>query len=124
MYRGKKFGNFFNNVRNVFDKPIFISEFGADSYNAYKNTEDQAMQETFIVSQWEDLLKNVATKDNPKGNCLGGVVFEWNDEWWKNNEGYSPDWVTHNTQAGWSNGSYYFDIKAPNNLNMNEPRIL
>ncbi|MCM8792592.1 MAG: hypothetical protein NC826_05595 [Candidatus Omnitrophica bacterium] len=26
----------------------------------------------------------------------------------------------HNTEAGWSNPSYYFDIKAKENKNMNE----
>jgi hypothetical protein len=26
----------------------------------------------------------------------------------------------HDTASNWSNGSYYFDIKAPNNKNMNE----
>jgi beta-galactosidase len=26
----------------------------------------------------------------------------------------------HDTEAGWSNGSYYYDIKAPRNMNMNE----
>jgi hypothetical protein len=26
----------------------------------------------------------------------------------------------HDTGAGWSNGSYYFDIKAADNKNMNE----
>jgi len=120
VYRGKRFGNFFNNIRNIFDKPIVLSEFGADSYNAYKNKEDQEMQAVFLESQWKDLYKNTVFSGNKRGNCLGGIVFEWTDEWWKHNEGYSPDWSVHNTEAGWSNGSYYFDIKAPNNLNMNE----
>ncbi len=120
VYRGKRFGNFFNNIRNIFDKPIILSEFGADSYNAYKNKEDQEMQAVFLESQWKDLYKNTVFSGNKKGNCLGGVVFEWTDEWWKHNEGYSPDWSVHNTEAGWSNGSYYLDIRAPNNLNMNE----
>jgi len=120
VYRGKRFGNFFENVRNIFDKPIFISEFGADSYDAYKNKEDQDAQAQFIISQWKDLFKNTVFEGNKKGNSLGGVVFEWTDEWWKHNEGYSPDWAVHNKEAGWSNGSYYFDIRAPNNLNMNE----
>jgi len=120
VYRGKRFGNFFNNVRHIFDKPILLSEFGADSYNAYKNKEDQHMQVVFLESQWKDLYKNTVFSGNKKGNCLGGIVFEWSDEWWKHNEGYTPDWSVHNREAGWSNGSYYFDIRAPDNLNMNE----
>ncbi|MDD4908758.1 MAG: hypothetical protein PHJ00_06820, partial [Candidatus Omnitrophica bacterium] len=29
-------------------------------------------------------------------------------------------WSVHDTHAGWSNGSYYFDIRAEGNKNMNE----
>jgi hypothetical protein len=120
VYRGKRFGHFFENVRREFDKPIFLSEFGADSYNAYTEQEDQNMQKTFLVSEWKDLYTNTVFSGNESGNCLGGVIFSWTDEWWKHNEGYPPAWDVHDTEAGWSNGSYYYDIKAPNNLNMNE----
>jgi len=120
VYRGKKFGNLFDNIRRFFDKPIFLSEFGCDSYNAYKNEEDQDIQTKFIIAQWQDLYKNTIAGNNPNGNILGGIIFEWNDEWWKHNEGYAKDWKTHNLEAGWSNGAYYFDNRAENNLNMNE----
>ena len=120
IYRGKRFGNLFDNIKSFFDKPIFISEFGCDSYNAYTNQEDQEVQSEFLLSQWKDLYKNTTFSGNKSGNCIGGALFEWNDEWWKFNEGYTPDWLIHNKEAGWSNGSYYFDIRARNNLNMNE----
>ena len=29
-------------------------------------------------------------------------------------------WSVHDTESNWSNGSYYFDIQAPKNMNMNE----
>jgi len=29
-------------------------------------------------------------------------------------------WSVHDTGSNWSNGSYYFDIQAPGNMNMNE----
>ena len=120
IYRGKKFGNIFNTVRNLFDKPILVSEFGCDSYDAYKDQEDQEVQAKFLLSQWQDLYKNTVFSGSREGNCIGGAIFEWTDEWWKHNEGFSPDWKVHNTEGGWSNGSYYFDIRAKNNLNMNE----
>ena len=120
IYRGKKFGNLFDNIRNIFDKPILLSEFGCDSYNAFKDTEDQDIQATFLMSQWKDLYENTPFSGNKKGNCIGGVIFEWTDEWWKHDEGYTPNWKVHNTEAGWSNGSYYFDIRVPGNMNMNE----
>lgn len=120
IYRGKKFGNVLNNVKSFFNKPIIIAEFGCDSYDAHKKIENQDIQAEFILSQWQDLYKNTVTSGNLQGNCVGGVVFEWHDEWWKHNEGYTPDWSVHNKEAGWSNGSYYFDINAKDNLNINE----
>ncbi|MCP4653246.1 MAG: hypothetical protein GY858_07680 [Candidatus Omnitrophica bacterium] len=120
LYRGKKFGNFFKHVQKFFDRPIFLSEFGCDSYNSYTKEEDQQSQSQFLLSQWEDLYKNTVFSGNQSGNCLGGIIFEWSDEWWKHNEGYTADWSVHNSEAGWSDGSYYFDIKAENGFNMSE----
>jgi hypothetical protein len=120
IYRGKRFGNIFNTVRNLFDRAVLVSEFGCDSYDAYKDQEDQEVQAKFLLSQWQDLYRNTVFSGNQEGNCIGGIIFEWTDEWWKHNEGLSSDWKVHNTEAGWSNGSYYFDIRAKNNLNMNE----
>ena len=120
IYRGKRFENLFNSIRNTFDKPVLLSEFGCDSYNAHKNEEDQEIQAEFLLAQWEDLLKNTTFSENAAGNAIGGCLFEWNDEWWKHNEGYADDWSVHNKEAGWSHGAYYYDIQAKNNLNMNE----
>lgn len=119
-YRGKTFGNLFNNVRSFFDKPILISEFGCDSYDAYRDKEDQDIQAEFILSQWQDIYKHTTLAGNKSGNTIGGTLFEWNDEWWKHNEGFQDDWLVHNKEGGWSQGSYYFDIRAKNNLNMQE----
>ena len=119
-YRGKTFGNLFENIRYIFDKPVLISEYGCDSYDAERNKEAQDIQAEYLISQWKEILGNSPYGGNKKGNCLGGTIFEWSDEWWKHNEGYTPDWSKHNTEAGWSNGSYYFDIRAKDNLNMNE----
>lgn len=120
-YRGKKFGNIFNQIKGYFDKPIFLSEFGADSFDAYTQKESQDTQAEYIISQWQDVYEHTVSDQNKEGNCIGGSLFEWNDEWWKHNEGYTPDWCIHNIEAGWSNGSYFFDIKAKDNgLNMNE----
>jgi hypothetical protein len=51
---------------------------------------------------------------------LGGTVFEWTDEWWKHDQNNPESWKVHDTESNWSNGSYYFDIQAPKNMNMNE----
>lgn len=120
IYRGKTFGNFFENIKNSFNLPILVSEFGCDSYDAYNNKESQEVQAEFVLEQWKDLYKNTVFSNNKSGNVIGGCLFEWNDEWWKHNEGYEPNWSMHNTDAGWSHSGYYFDIKAKDNLNMNE----
>jgi len=120
IYRGRSFGNIFNSLKNTFDRPLLISEFGADSYDAYLGKEDQNVQAFFLESQWRQIYQNLATNKKGAGNCIGGTSFEWTDEWWKYNE-YTPEgWKIHNTEAGWSNPSYYFDIKAKDNKNMNE----
>ncbi|MCM8801389.1 MAG: hypothetical protein NC912_05225 [Candidatus Omnitrophica bacterium] len=120
IYRGKSFGNLFNSLKTIFDKPILLSEFGADSYDAYLKKEEQNMQAFFLESQWRQIWQNIAGQKTGTGNCIGGTIFEWSDEWWKHNEFDSKGWSIHDTESGWSNSSYYFDIKAKDNRNMNE----
>lgn len=119
-YRGKVFGNMFDRARDIFDLPVVLSEFGCDSYDAYRQKEDQEIQAEFILSQWNDIYANTVAGSNKEGNVLGGFLFSWTDEWWKYNENCPESWLTQNTEACWSEGSYYHDILAENNLNMNE----
>jgi len=120
IYRGKTFGNLFNSVRATFDRPVLLSEFGADAYDAYLKKEDQNIQAFFLESQWRQIYENLANNKEGAGNCLGGTVFEWTDEWWKHDQNNPESWKVHDTESNWSNGSYYFDIQAPKNMNMNE----
>jgi len=120
VYRGRSFGNIFKGLKNMFDRPLVLIEFGCDAYNAYTKQEDQDNQAKFLEDQWVQIYKNLATNKTGEGNCLGGAIFEWTDEWWKNKE-YDPDsWSVHDTGSNWSNGGYYFDIKVEGNKNMNE----
>lgn len=120
IYRGKSFGNIFSNLRYVFDKPLLFIEFGCDAYNAYTEKEDQDIQAAFLKSQWQHIYANLAKNPEGAGNCLGGTMFEWSDEWWKYGEYDHNGWSVHNTESGWSNGAYYFDIKVTGHKNMNE----
>ncbi|MHB8155272.1 MAG: glycoside hydrolase 5 family protein [Candidatus Omnitrophota bacterium] len=120
IYRGKTFGNLFKSLRMTFDKPVLLAEFGADSYDAYLKREDQDTQAFFLQSQWNQIYENLANNKIGEGNCIGGTVFEWTDEWWKHNSDSPESWNVHDTQNGWSNGSYYFDIRAAGNKNMDE----
>ena len=119
VYRGKAFGSFFREAARKFRRPVLITEFGCDRYNAFLNEEDQGIQAEFIEAEWKEIAKNTFDGSGI-GNCLGGFVFEWTDEWWKLNESYESGWKVQDALASWSNGAYYFDIKAPQNLNINE----
>ncbi len=120
IYRGKTFGNSFSSLKKIYDKPIVFIEFGSDVYNAQQKCEDEDMQAFFLESQWAEIYQNLAGNSSGEGNCLGGVMFEWSDEWWKHNDYDSSGWAVHDTESNWSNGSYYLDIKAERNMNMNE----
>ncbi|MFH1478647.1 MAG: hypothetical protein ABIG92_02590 [Candidatus Omnitrophota bacterium] len=119
VYRGKSFGSFFRHVQLKFRRPVMVTEFGCDRYDAYLDKEDESSQAEFIKAEWEEIEKNTY-KGSGVGNCVGGFVFEWTDEWWKYNEYSSSGWYIHDIVSSWSNGAYYFDIKAPNNFNINE----
>jgi hypothetical protein len=120
IYRGKTFGNLFKSLKMTFDKPVLIAEFGADCYDAYLKKEDQNMQAFFLQLQWNQIYENLANNKIGAGNCIGGTMFEWSDEWWKHEPDSPEGWKVHSTEAGWSNGSYYYDILAQGNMNMNE----
>ncbi|MFA4842913.1 MAG: hypothetical protein WC658_03660 [Candidatus Omnitrophota bacterium] len=120
IYRGKTFGNLFRSLKHSFDKPLLLSEFGADAYDAYLKKEDQNMQAFFLESQWRQIYQNLYNNKEGEGNCLGGTMFEWTDEWWKHAENDPESWSVHDTESNWTNGSYYFDIKAKDGMNMNE----
>ncbi len=119
VYRGKSFGNFFREVKIKFGKPVIVTEFGCDRFDAYLKKEDEERQAEFLKAQLEDIKKNLYFGSGV-GNAIGGFIFEWTDEWWKHDENSPPSWYAHDTEGAWSNGAYYFDIKAELNLNINE----
>ncbi len=117
-YRGPSFGNLFRQVKQKFDKPVLMIEYGADSFNALKREPDEQSQAQFLQEQWQDIARN--TNPARGGNCLGGVVFEWNDEWWKGNENLPHTWSVHEEAGHWANASYYYDAEVSDHMNMNE----
>ena len=119
IYRGKSFGSFFREAQKKFGKPVLITEFGCDRFDAFLDREDQDIQAEFIEAELKEIQKNTLD-GNGEGNCIGCFVFEWTDEWWKLDEYDAERWSVHDTGASWSNGAYYFDIKAPQNMNINE----
>ncbi len=97
-YRGDYgFGTFWRQVKEQTDKPAFITEFGCPSYAEGKSADEaEQMQAQYHLGSWEDMENNMAF-NGLAGNALGGVVFEWLDEWWK---AYEP--AIHDTKGLWA----------------------
>jgi len=115
-YRGKTFTDMFDRVKKEFNKPIVLTEFGVDAFNAIENQEDQTNQAEVLISNWKHIYSNADGIGNAN-NVLGGFTFQFSDGWWKT--GQTKELDIHNTQASWSNGGYQFDFKEGEN-NMNE----
>ncbi|HEY2952880.1 MAG TPA: glycoside hydrolase family 2 TIM barrel-domain containing protein, partial [Verrucomicrobiae bacterium] len=101
IYRGASFGNVFEQWAAITAKPMFFSEFGTDAYRIFElafppyfpdGGEDEPMQAVFNRGLWQEITAHLSALQLA-GNCLGGTVFEWNDEWWKvrTDSGGSPD---------------------------------
>jgi hypothetical protein len=115
-YRGYKFyDSFYQNVQEVLNKPIVFTEAGADAFNDILMQEDQVAQMNYLKSQWEEIYRQAYGKGNCQ-NVLGGVVFEWMDEWWKR---YQNKNLEVHDGASWSSSAYDVDYKDGVN-NMSE----
>ena len=97
-YRGDYgFGAFWKQVKDHTGRPTFITEFGCPAYAEGKTVdESEELQAQYHLGSWEDIQNNMAFNAGA-GNALGGVAFEWLDEWWK---AYEP--AIHDTKGLWS----------------------
>ena len=116
VYRGKSFGDLYDRVKKEYGKPVILTEFGADAFNATSNEEDQDAQAKILKSNWEEIYANAAGMGK-SGNSLGGFTFQFSDGWWKFAQTKNLD--VHDTNASWSNGGYLSDYDKDEN-NMNE----
>lgn len=81
-YRGLSFGALFDDYAAASSKPMFLGEFGADAYNANINAydpESQAEATSALIAEIDAAYE--------QGKSVGGFIFEWNDEWWKDSNG-------------------------------------
>jgi len=96
-YRGDfGFGYLWRQVREVADKPAFITEYGCSAYYEGKSEDEgEYFQAEYHQGSWEDIMHNSAFSGGA-GNAIGGIAFEWLDEWWK---GYEPS--MHDKKSLW-----------------------
>ena len=81
-YRGTDgFGSLFSDAKKKFDRPVLVPEFGCDAYFEGRGVDEDG-QRAYHEGNWRDLVLNKA--GGPRvGNVIGGVIFEYLDEWWK-----------------------------------------
>ncbi|KPK40977.1 MAG: hypothetical protein AMJ78_06590 [Omnitrophica WOR_2 bacterium SM23_29] len=95
IYRGSTFAGLFEQWQDLTSKPMYISEFGTDSFHTTKYTDieefqaddcegyqDENVQADFIIKLWTELTGYLSAL-NPTKPCVGGLVHEFNDELWK-----------------------------------------
>jgi len=75
------FGTLWNRIRISVDRPVLISEYGADSFNQARGKEDEDFQALYHRRAWNDIVAN-SIWGSGAGNAVGGVVFCWLDKWW------------------------------------------
>lgn len=95
-------------------QPMFIGEFGTDCFRTADTTNppsgmvDEEMQADWVIALWNDIFQNLSGR-LPHKVCIGGFVFEWNDEWYKG--GFPSVHNTSGFRAGhpdeYSNEEYY-----------------
>ncbi|PKP52644.1 MAG: glycosidase [Bacteroidetes bacterium HGW-Bacteroidetes-1] len=116
VYRGISFTDLFKRVKKEYGKPVLLSEFGSDAFNAITMEEAQKEQAIYNVANWKEIYENAAGMGKA-GNSLGGFTFQFSDGWWK--YGQTDFLDVHDSHASWANGGYLFDYQAGEN-NMNE----
>ncbi|MFZ6665453.1 glycoside hydrolase family 2 TIM barrel-domain containing protein [Peijinzhouia sedimentorum] len=115
VYRGVSFTDLFERVKNEYGKPVLLTEFGSDAFNALTNEEDQQSQAIYNLANWKEIYENAAGLGKA-GNSLGGFTFQFSDGWWK--YGQTTNLSVHDNNASWSNGGYQFDyVEGENNMN-------
>jgi len=114
-YRGISFTDLYDRVKEEYGKPVLLTEFGADAYNAKTQQEDQHCQAYYKHGNWKEVYMYAAGMGKA-GNSIGGFTFQFSDGWWKYGQTESLD--VHNTEANWANAAYQCDyVEGENNMN-------
>lgn len=84
------FGVMFAEVKRTFDRPVLITEYGADAYDGRIDDINEKAQRDYHAGNLRDITLNQAG-GLQAGNAIGGVVFQFVDEWWKDTYDHPVD---------------------------------
>lgn len=101
-YRGEAgFGLIWKDVFRQYERPVLITEYGCPAYaKGWSTARIEEAQAAYHKGNWNDIEDNLGGIEGGAGNALGGVIFEWTDEWWKG--GASTDPYYHDVDSQWS----------------------
>jgi beta-galactosidase/beta-glucuronidase len=85
FYGGLSLADVMNGWPDAGQNPMFLGEYGADAYNANTGSVDTAAQAEATRVLTQAIIDNYVTESG--GVTVGGFIFEWSDEWWKDGGG-------------------------------------
>ena len=102
------FNNSLNTYRSKTQKPIVFTEFGIDALDNRTGMEYEQTQAEFDSTNWQQIISSSDV-------CIGGTVFEFTDEWWKDTDPNSHNNGGYSTSAhpdGYSNEEWWGLIRV------------
>jgi Glycosyl hydrolases family 2, TIM barrel domain len=87
VYRNIGFGDLFTRWAALSGAPMFISEYGADAWDSRGAGMENVAAQAEATTALTQLILNQSTARRTDGVTLGGTIFEWSDEWWKDQAG-------------------------------------
>ena len=111
VYRSEGgFGSFWRDVLRKCAKPAMITEYGCPAYvKGWSEARREEAQASWHRGNWKNIEDNMAGIAGGTGGALGGVIFEWSDEWWKlegDSDPYAHD-ETSNSEMPFFDGNGY-----------------
>lgn len=107
VYRGITFGDLFDRWAPLSTQPMFVSEYGSDAWDSRgAGMENDAAQAEATTALTNELLAHSSAR-SAGGVTLGGTIFEWSDEWWKDSAGTDD---THDHGGSAPGGGPYPDM--------------
>ncbi len=97
-----------NQYKSKTIKPVVITEFGIDALDNRTKKEYEFIQAEFDSLNWQQIL-------SVRDICMGGTVFEFTDEWWKDKDPWSHDYGGYSTNQhpdGYSNEEWWGIIRV------------